>query len=92
MSRPPNTESVFRALGHPIRRRVVELLARGERTAGELMDAGAIQRPTLSEHLRTLCATNVIAYRRRGNRLVYNLNRTGLSQAADWIARALKSK
>ena len=92
MSRPPNTESVFRALGHPIRRRVVELLARGERTAGELMDAGDIQRPTLSEHLRTLCATGVIAYRRRGNRLVYDLNRTGLSQAGDWIARALRSK
>ena len=92
MSRPPDTEHVFRALGHPVRRRIVELLARGERSAGELIEAGRLHRPGLSAHLRTLRLTGVIGYRRRGNRLVYNLNRSAISRASDWISSMQRSK
>ncbi len=77
------------AVGDPVRRRFVELLARGERTAGELAafaaDEFGITQPAASRHLRVLRETGVVASRVDGQRRVYALDPTGLQEAAAWF-------
>jgi DNA-binding transcriptional ArsR family regulator len=77
------------AVGDPVRRRFVELLARGERTAGELAahaaDEFGITQPAASRHLRVLRETGVVASRVDGQRRVYALDPAGLQEAAAWF-------
>lgn len=47
-------DKVFKALGDPTRRRILELLREREMTAGELADCFALAKPTLSGHFNTL--------------------------------------
>lgn len=86
MSRPFSSENVFRALGHRTRRRIVESLRRGERQASELLDGADFRLSTLSEHLRILREVGLVTYRRRGTKLMYELNHTALLEAAAWLA------
>lgn len=77
------------AVGDPVRRRFVELLAGGERTAGELAAHAAkefgISQPAASRHLRVLRGAGVVAARVDGQRRVYALEPTGLQAAAAWF-------
>ncbi|GAA4152778.1 ArsR/SmtB family transcription factor [Leifsonia shinshuensis] len=77
------------AVGDPVRRRFVELLARGERTAGDLAmlaaDEFGITQPAASRHLRVLREAGVVASRVDGQRRVYALEPTGLEDAAAWF-------
>ncbi|WP_157498316.1 ArsR/SmtB family transcription factor [Leifsonia sp. Leaf336] len=77
------------AVGDPVRRRFVELLARGERSAGELAEHAAdefgITQPAASRHLRVLREAGVVVSRVDGQRRVYALDRAGLQEAASWF-------
>lgn len=47
-------DDVFSALGDPVRRSIVERLARGELTAGEIASAYKISQPAVSKHIKIL--------------------------------------
>lgn len=85
MSRPFSAESVYRALAHPTRRRVLEILRVGERPASHLVGAFKLSKPVLSEHLQVLRLTGLITVRRRGTSLIYRLNAGPLRQVSDWL-------
>ena len=73
--------SAFEALADPTRRRIVELVSEGERSAGEIASAFAISRPGfLREH-------GVIRSRSDGTRRLYSLEREGLVELDDWVRR-----
>src|SRR5262245_30547636 len=63
--RAPEVDGVFLALADPTRRRVVQLLGRGERRAGELADAIGTSAPAMSRHLRVLLRAGVVVDERR---------------------------
>lgn len=77
------------AVGDPVRRRFVELLAAGERTAGELAalaaDEFGISQPAASRHLRVLREAGVADSRVSGQQRVYALDRAGLADAFAWF-------
>jgi ArsR family transcriptional regulator len=56
----------FRALAHPIRIRILELLVRGERSVQELQDALGVDQPVVSQQLAVLRATNIVSGRKEG--------------------------
>lgn len=85
MSRPISSESVFRALAHPRRRRIVELLHAGDYKAGDLATEPNTTRPALSQHLRVLRTAGLVTFQRKGTSLVYHLNRTALNVVGDWV-------
>jgi len=63
----PVTEAkadLFKALGHPVRVRVLELLAEGERSMGELAAASGIELSHLSQHVGVLRRAGVVESRR----------------------------
>jgi DNA-binding transcriptional ArsR family regulator len=85
MSRPFSAESAYRAIAHPTRRRVLEILRIGERPASQLVGAFKLSRPVLSEHLQVLRSTGLVSVRRRGTSLIYRINAAPLRQVGEWI-------
>ncbi|MFC8191823.1 ArsR/SmtB family transcription factor [Cellulomonas sp. NPDC057328] len=76
------------ALGDPVRRRLVELLADGERPAGDLAAAvGAehgISQPAVSRHLRVLREAGVVTARPRGPVRLYAVRPEALDEVGTW--------
>lgn len=65
---------LFRALGHPVRIRVLELLYDGPKTVGHLLDAVAIESSGLSHQLAVLRGTGLVVVRRDGTTAEYSLS------------------
>ena len=63
----------FRALAHPVRIRILEVLVRGERSVQELQDALALGQPVVSQQLAVLRAKNVVVARKEGTTVRYAL-------------------
>jgi DNA-binding transcriptional ArsR family regulator len=55
-----NLDDTLAALADPTRRRVVYLLRKGPRRAGELAAAARVSPPAMSRHLRVLRATGLV--------------------------------
>ena len=66
--------SVFDALAHPTRRRILELLRERDMTAGELADHFDVSKPTVSGHFAKLREADLIIAIREGTSIVYSLN------------------
>lgn len=77
------------AISDPTRRRVVELLAAGEMTAGEIADQFDHSRPAVSRHLRILREAGVVDARADGTSRVYTLRRDPLAEARAWFNQRL---
>jgi ArsR family transcriptional regulator, repressor of sdpIR and other operons len=69
-------DSVFRALADPTRRKILELLAEGDHTAGEIAERFPIAFASVSHHLGILKAAGVVATEREGQFIRYRLNTT----------------
>lgn len=74
------------ALADPIRREVVDLLARGELAAGELAGRFPVSRPAISRHLRVLREAGLVRVRTDGRRRLYVLDAGPLRELDDWLA------
>jgi DNA-binding transcriptional ArsR family regulator len=75
------------ALADPTRRRIVELLADGERSAGALASEFAVSRPAVSRHLRVLRETGLVQTREEGTSRLYSLDPAPLEELDAWLAR-----
>jgi DNA-binding transcriptional ArsR family regulator len=84
-------DGVFEALGDPVRRLILELLAAGEQTAGSLVAAlqsrMPISQPAVSQHLKVLRGARLVSMRATGTRRIYALDQAGLDAAQAWLAR-----
>ncbi|MGH3386646.1 MAG: ArsR/SmtB family transcription factor [Nocardioidaceae bacterium] len=78
---------VFSALADPTRRRIVELLAQGELSAGEVAARFAMSRPAVSQHLRVLRDAGLVRSRAEAQRRVYSIDPAGLAEVDDWVVR-----
>jgi DNA-binding transcriptional ArsR family regulator len=78
--------SAFEALADGTRRTIVELLAEGERSAGELAAAFESSRPAISRHLRVLREHGLVSAREEGRRRVYALEPEPLAELDDWLS------
>jgi DNA-binding transcriptional ArsR family regulator len=56
----------FRALAHPVRIRILELLVRQDRTVQELQAALQLDQPVVSQQLAVLRANNVVSGTKTG--------------------------
>jgi DNA-binding transcriptional ArsR family regulator len=78
---------LFRALGHPIRRGIVERLTSGPATVGEATAGFGISKPAISRHLRVLEEAGVVVRTIEGRTHRLGLDPAPLAEAADWIDR-----
>lgn len=72
-------------LADPTRRRIVELLAEGERPAGEIASHFEVSGPAISRHLRVLRESGIATYRRDAQRRVYALNPEPIEEVDRWM-------
>ncbi|WP_137843053.1 metalloregulator ArsR/SmtB family transcription factor [Microbacterium sp. 2FI] len=76
-------------LGDPVRRRILELLALGELSAGEIGESVqrefGISQPAVSQHLRVLREAGFATVRPEGARRVYAVEAAPLEAAAAWF-------
>jgi len=80
-------EAVLRALADESRRTLVEALAEGPSTAGELAALLPIARPGVSRHLRVLREAGLVEARSEAQRRVYHLRADRLAEVDDWLGR-----
>ena len=79
----------FDVLGDPVRRRILQLLAAGERSAGDLAatvraEFGLTQ-PAVSRHLRVLRDSGFVTVRPDGTRRLYSLQAAALQDVEGWL-------
>jgi DNA-binding transcriptional ArsR family regulator len=76
-------------LGDPVRRRILELLAGGERSAGDIGEIVqrefAISQPAVSQHLRVLREAAFTTVRPDGARRMYAVDPAPLEAADAWF-------
>lgn len=81
----------FDVLGDPVRRRILELLAEGEHTSGDIVEViqreFAISQPAVSQHLKVLRESGFASVRADGPRRIYAVDATPLRQIDEWLAR-----
>jgi ArsR family transcriptional regulator, repressor of sdpIR and other operons len=69
-------DSMFRALADPTRRKILELLAKNDHTAGEIAERFPIAFASVSHHLGILKTAGLVATEREGQFIRYRLNTT----------------
>jgi len=63
----------FKALGHPARIRILELLAEGEQSVTELMPELGLEPSNLSQQLAVLRRAGMVVHRKQGNNVIYSI-------------------
>ncbi|MEV0200949.1 metalloregulator ArsR/SmtB family transcription factor [Nonomuraea sp. NPDC050691] len=81
----------FDVLGDPVRRRILELLAGGELSSGEVTTVirreYGISQPAVSQHLRVLRDSGFTTVRAEGTRRLYAVDPTPLREVDVWLER-----
>ncbi|MER5419018.1 ArsR/SmtB family transcription factor [Streptosporangium roseum] len=79
----------FDVLGDPVRRRILELLAEGEQTAGavsgRIREEFGISQPATSQHLRVLRESGCATVRAEGTRRLYAVDAQPLQEVDVWL-------
>jgi DNA-binding transcriptional ArsR family regulator len=75
------------ALADPTRQRIVEMLAAGAMSSGDIARRFNISAPAISQHLRTLREARLVRVRAQAQMRFYELDAEGVTALADWIAR-----
>lgn len=80
-------DAVLRALADDSRRTILEALAGGPATAGELAALLPIARPGVSRHLRVLREAGLVEVHQEAQRRIYGLRPEPLAEVDEWLNR-----
>jgi DNA-binding transcriptional ArsR family regulator len=75
------------AIADPTRRRIVELLATRDHTAGELVAEFDLSAPAISQHLNVLREAGLVTTRAEGQSRIQSLNPKGFDELESWLHR-----
>jgi len=75
----------LKALAHPLRLRILEVLREGERSVGEIGDLGNFAQPALSQQLSILRKAGLVETRKEGKLVYYRLGAEKLKELAQLI-------
>ena len=79
-------KSAFTILAEPNRRAILQLLASGERTVGDLEAALALSQPAVSKHLRVLRDAGLVEATIAAQRRFYRIVPAPLQEVEAWLA------
>jgi DNA-binding transcriptional ArsR family regulator len=82
----PHVDEVFRALGDPTRRGMVEQLGEGPATVSQLARPLDITLSAVVQHLAVLETAGLVSSEKVGRTRTCRLEQAGLRLAADWFA------
>ncbi|MFN8242563.1 MAG: autorepressor SdpR family transcription factor [Ferruginibacter sp.] len=76
---------LFKALNDSTRREILELLKKGDLTAGEIADQFHISKPSISHHLDLLKQAGLVESTKEGQFIYYSLNTTVMDEIVKWF-------
>lgn len=79
-------QDTFKALSDPTRRRILDILKTGARTAGDIADQFEMTNATVSHHLSVLKEAGLVDQDKRGKYIYYELNMSVLDEMMGWVA------
>jgi DNA-binding transcriptional ArsR family regulator len=82
----PDPQTTFRALSDPTRRDILSILAKGDKTIGEVAQHFDITRPAIKKHLAILEDGHLIDVITRGRERINHLRKDGLMPVIDWLS------
>jgi len=85
-------QDVLEAISDPTRRQSLDLLKKGEKSAGELGEHFEISGPSMSHHLSKLKAADLVTTRRHGQSIYYSINTSVFDDAAQFIIEFFQNK
>ena len=77
----------FTALADPTRRRIIESLAFGESSFGDLADKFDMSRPAVSQHLKVLREAGIVTARADAQRRIYSLTDDSFDEVEEWLGQ-----
>jgi DNA-binding transcriptional ArsR family regulator len=86
MARTATTTDAFNAVAEESRRHLLDVLAEGETTVGELVDRLGMRQPQVSKHLGVLRAVGLVEARADGRHRRYRVNGSMLKPIHDWVS------
>jgi len=83
---------VLKALGHPVRVLMLEMLSKGDRCEKDMRRLATISQPSISRHLSWLKRAGIVTERRAGARVIHHLACPDMLQALKCAANVVRSK
>lgn len=77
--------ALFKALSHPVRRRIIEMLRTGPMTSGDIAAAFDMSWPTVTGHLNALKEANLVSPEREGTSIRYRLEISAVEEALAFL-------
>jgi DNA-binding transcriptional ArsR family regulator len=91
MARTATTFDTFNAVAEPKRRKVLEMLSKGELPVNDIVDRLGWPQPVVSKHLGVLKEVGLVSMRKNGRQRVYRLEGEQLKPIHDWAKSFEKS-
>jgi len=82
--------TLLKAISDPTRREILQMLRKKDLTAGEIADAFAMTKPSISHHLDMLKKAKLVVTVKEGQFIIYSLNTTELDELIQWIYKIAK--
>lgn len=82
---------VFKALSHPVRRRIIAMLRDGPKASGDIAAQFDMAWPTVTGHLNALKDAGLVETEREGASIVYRLNISAAEEAVAFLMELTKA-
>ena len=79
--------TALQALSDPTRQRIVEMLASGALSSGEIAGRFELSAPAISQHLKTLKTARLVTVRTDKQKRIYTLDPEGVAELGAWVDR-----
>ncbi|HED23544.1 MAG TPA: ArsR family transcriptional regulator [Firmicutes bacterium] len=83
---------ICKAIAHPTRIHILQLLRDGERCVCEIFPAMEMEQPNVSRHLAILKKAGIISSRKEGLKVIYRVNDKRIFELLDLITAILKEQ
>jgi DNA-binding transcriptional ArsR family regulator len=83
--------AVFKALSHPLRRKIIAMLQAGPRTSGDIASAFDTAWPTVTGHLAVLRDAGLVESERDGTQIRYRLSISAIEEALAFLMELSES-
>jgi DNA-binding transcriptional ArsR family regulator len=77
--------SLFKALAHPVRRRIIDMLRKGPMASGDIAAAFYMSWPTITGHLNALKEAGLVSPERDGASIRYRLEISAVEEAIAFL-------
>lgn len=83
---------LFKALNDPTRREILELLRKGDLSAGDIADQFDMSKPSISHHLDLLRQAGLVESVKKGQFIYYSINTTVFDEMLKWMMKFRQTK